>query len=213
MKRGRQVIVVTDGDHFALRALQMAAKQIPARVISRSVGNPTRLSGFEIVRLVKQARFDPVLVMLDDNGDRGESSGEGAFKVLRSHPDIHVIGALAVASNTSQVKGVPVDFSIDCYGNKVNSGVNKDGRATRRMMVYGDTVDVLCGLGVPVVVGIGDIGKMKGRDAPERASPITTKAIRELLAAYRQWELAHGGAHSEEHLLAYGRREDSNRKR
>jgi stage V sporulation protein AE len=184
----REVIVVTDGDHFAKRALEVAARQIPAAVISQSAGNPTRLSGVEIVRYVCEAELDPVIVMLDDNGNRNEARGEQALKVLLTHPDIQVIGALAVASNTSCVRGVPVDFSIDCDGRRVETGVNKDGKPIPRHLVFGDTVDALRRRRVPVIVGIGDIGKMGGRDAPEHASPITTKALRELIKAYDQWK-------------------------
>lgn len=177
----RKVIVVTDGDDLSRRALQMAARQIPARVISRSAGNPTKLTAPQLVDYVKRAKYDPVIVMFDDNGDRGVSVGEQALFDLVAHPDVEVIGALAVASNTSLVQGIEVDFSIDCTGRRVESGVNKDGIAIGSDKVFGDTVDVLRRLRVPVVVGIGDIGKMGGRDSPERASPITTAALRAIV--------------------------------
>jgi stage V sporulation protein AE len=184
----REVIIVTDGDHYAKRALEVAARQIRAKVISQSAGNPTRLSGVEIVQYIREAEFDPVIVMLDDNGNGNEAKGEEALQVLLAHPDIQVIGALAVASNTSRVRGVPIDFSIDCDGQRVETGVNKDGKPIPRHLVFGDTVDALRNLKVPVIVGIGDIGKMGGRDAPEHASPITTKALRELIQAYHHWK-------------------------
>lgn len=184
----REVIVVTDGDHFAKRALEIAAKQLPAHVISQTEGNPTKLSGVEIVQLIRDAEMDPVIVMLDDNGNGNEARGEQALQVLLSHPDIQIIGALAVASNTSLVRGVPIDFSIDCNGQRVETGVNKDGKPIPRHLVYGDTVDALRKLTVPVIVGIGDIGKMGGRDAPEHASPITTAALRALMESYTQWK-------------------------
>lgn len=189
----KRVILVTDGDTFARRALEIAAKQLHMRVISRTAGNPTRLSGVEIVHYVKQARYDPVLVMFDDNGDGNQAGGEEALHVICNHPDIEVIGALAVASNTSLVNGVGVDFSIDAYGNLVPTGVDKDGQRIRRYLVFGDTVDALRHLDLPVIVGIGDIGKMAGRDSPERAAPITTRALKQLLATYeaRQAQVAH----------------------
>lgn len=179
----RRVIVVTDGDHLARRALKIAAKQLQIRVISRSAGNPSKLTALELVSYVLEAKRDPVIVMFDDNGDGGQSAGEQALLDFVAHPAVRVIGALAVASNTSLVQGVPVDFSIDCMGRHVASGVNKDGVATAPSKIYGDTVDVLRKLRVPVVVGVGDIGKMGGRDAPERASPITTAALQAILDA------------------------------
>jgi stage V sporulation protein AE len=185
------VIVVTDGDSLARRALQMSAKQIHARVISRSAGNPTPLTGAEIIGFIKQAKYEPVIVMLDDNGNRNKGGGEEALRILLTHPDIEVIGALAVASNTSLVKGVKVDYSIDCEGHRIETGVNKYGRAIRRSHVYGDTVDVLRGVNIPVIVGIGDIGKMGGKDAPEKAAPITTQALMSIVDDY---QMAH--AHS-----------------
>lgn len=184
VNHAKRVILVTDGDHLAGRALRIAARRIHARIISRSVGNPTPLSGVELVHYIKQTPYDPVIVMLDDNGNKNEGGGEEALQVLLSHPDIQIIGALAVASNTALVQGVPVDFSIDCEGRRVETGVNKDGIAIRRYLVYGDTVDALRRLEAPVIVGIGDIGKMGGRDAPERGAPVTTKALRALIQAY-----------------------------
>lgn len=180
----RRVIIVTDGDHLAKRALQIAARRIHARIVSRSAGNPTPLTGVEMVNFIKQTPYDPVIVMLDDNGNKNEGGGEEALQVLLSHPDIQVMGALAVASNTSLVRGVPVDFSIDCEGRRVETGVNKDGVAIRRYLVYGDTVDALRGLEAPVIVGIGDIGKMGGKDAPERGAPITTRGLQALIHTF-----------------------------
>lgn len=195
VKAFRRVIIVTDGDHLAKRALQIAARRVHARIISQSAGNPTPLSGVEMVNLIKKTPYDPVIVMLDDNGNRNQGGGEEALQVLLSHPDIKVIGALAVASNTSLVRGVPVDFSIDCEGRRVETGVNKDGVAIRRYLVYGDTVDALRGLEAPVIVGIGDIGKMGGRDAPERGAPITTRALKALIHTYEHHNQAHRPSH------------------
>jgi stage V sporulation protein AE len=177
-----RIIVVTDGDKLALRALKIAAKRTHCRVISQSAGNPTRLSGIELVELIKQTPYDPVLVMLDDNGDSNESLGETALSVLAQHPDITVIGALAVASNTPKVNGTAVDFSVDWRGNRVETGVDKDGIPIMDFMVFGDTVDILRKENIPLIVGIGDIGKMQGFDAPEKGAPITTKALRFMIA-------------------------------
>jgi len=177
----RRVIVVTDGDSIARRALTIAARRTHCRIISRSAGNPTPLSGVEMVRLIKQTPYDPVIVMLDDNGDGNEAKGEEALQVLLAHPDVVIIGALVVASNTHHVTGVPVDFSIDRQGHRVETAVDKDGIATDSFLVFGDTVDALRDVGTPIIIGIGDIGKMGGRDAPERGAPVTTKALRTLI--------------------------------
>lgn len=200
----RQVILVTDGDTYARRALEIAARQLHMRVISRTAGNPTRLSGIEIVQYVKQAKYDPVLVMFDDNGNLNEGDGEEALRVLCTHPDIEVIGALAVASNTSLVQGVGVDFSIDANGHVVQTGVDKDGMPIRRYMVFGDTVDALRDLNLPVVVGIGDVGKMAGHDAPERAAPITRRALEAIVSAYGRRQ--NTAAHSPADVSAYAGR-------
>lgn len=197
----RNVIIVTDGDSIALRALKMASKQTKCRIISKSAGNPTPLSGVELVRLIKQAPYDPVIVMLDDNGDGHEAKGEEALHVLLAHPDISVIGALVVASNTERVTGAAIDFSLDCEGRRIETGVNKDGIATDRFLVFGDTVDALRDAGTPTIIGIGDIGKMGGRDAPERGSPITTKAIRMLIGCQH----AKAVAHRNPPIRAYGK--------
>lgn len=55
----RRVILVTDGDHIAKRALQVAAKRIHARVISRSAGIPTPLSGWPPMRGTSRDRVLP----------------------------------------------------------------------------------------------------------------------------------------------------------
>jgi stage V sporulation protein AE len=180
--RKRRVIVVTDGDHMAKRALKMVAKQTECTVIIQSAGNPTRLTGERLVEFIQEAPFDPVIVMLDDNGDAHQSDGELALATLLTHPGIQVIGALAVASNTLATAGITVDFSFDCEGRRVESGVNKDGIAIDEYVVHGDTVDILRKHATPLIIGIGDIGKMAGHDSPERGSPITTKAIKYILS-------------------------------
>lgn len=188
-----QVIVVTDGDHMALRALKMAARRTGCRVIAKSAGNPTPLGGIELVKLIKEAKDDPVIVMLDDNGDRNESGGEAALSILLHHPDVEVIAALAVASKTSEVEGAAVDFSIDQNGRRIERAVDKDGVESDSYIVEGDTVDILRRHDAPLVIGIGDIGKMQGMDAPERGAPVTTKAIEEIMSLMAK---RHHSAHN-----------------
>ena len=45
----------------------------------------------------------------------------------------------------------------------------------------GDTVYCLDQLDVPIIVGIGDIGKMNRKDDVEKGSPITMKAVELIL--------------------------------
>ncbi|MCY0902675.1 MAG: stage V sporulation protein AE [Firmicutes bacterium] len=176
----RRVILVTDGDEVARRALEQAAASLGARIISRSAGNPTPISAGAICDYVLQAAHDPVIVMLDDNGAGGRGPGERALEVIMKHPRLRVIGILAVASNTSHTRGARVDFSIDRHGHIVDAGVNKHGYKHRspRKMVYGDTVDILRKWNRPVLVGIGDIGKMKGLDDLHHCVRVTTEALR-----------------------------------
>lgn len=175
--RARRVIVVTDGDRVAARALAIAARRTGCSLVVQSRGNPTRLTGVELVQCIERAPSDPVIVMLDDNGDPAEAAGESALRVLSAHPGIEIVALLAVASHTDRVHGAPVDFSVDRRGRRVERAVDKEGRETDSYLVAGDTVDALRGIDVPLVVGVGDIGKMGGRDAPGRGAPVTTSAI------------------------------------
>jgi len=179
----RDIIIITDGDKVASKAVQEVAIEVGGRCISRSAGNPTPLSGEKIVEFIKQAAKDPVLVMFDDNGQGGYGDGEKAIRYVATHPEINVLGAVAVASNTEAVEGAHIDVAIDCNGNIVESGVDKDGNCefSNELRVYGDTVDVLEELDIPIVVGIGDIGKMNGRDHIRYGCPITKKAVKLIL--------------------------------
>ncbi len=183
-----RVILVTDGDIIARTALEIAAQLIHARVISRSAGNPTPLSGDEIVDLILHAAHDPIIVMLDDNGTWGQGPGEQALRALVQNQRIRIIGVLAVASNTRYVRGIPVDFSVDRRGRIVDAAVNKDGfrMRSKRKLIFGDTVDILRRLHVPYLIGIGDIGKMKGLDDCHRACPVTVSAL-QLLIELDDW--------------------------
>lgn len=181
--RKRKVILVTDGDKIAKRAVETASRNIGARCISRSAGNPTRLTGEQIVRQVKIARHDPVVVMLDDKGFQGRGSGETALEYLAGHPEIEVLGVLAVASNTEFAGSVQVNCSVTCTGDITEAAVDKFGREKQEQTpsLTGDTVENLNSLDFPVIIGIGDIGKMDGADDPDRGAPLTTKAFKEIL--------------------------------
>ena len=80
----KRVIIVTDGDKIAKRAVETAATNIGGRSISLSWGNPTTLSGRDIIDLINTAKYDPVVVMVDDRGNAGMGSGEQAmFELIK----------------------------------------------------------------------------------------------------------------------------------
>lgn len=178
----RRVILITDGDDYARRAIELVAREIGGRCISHSHGNPSRLTGPELVNLIKKAPFDPVFIMFDDSGIVGEGAGEKALKYVAGHQDIEVLGIIAVAAKTRQAEWTKVDVCIDRDGKLMPYGVDKNGIAELEMgRMDGDTVYCLDELDVPIIVGIGDIGKMAGRDHYDLGSPVTKKAVELIL--------------------------------
>lgn len=175
---GRKVILVTDGDEYAQKTLEYIAKEVGGRCVSISQGNPTTLTGKEMVEYILQTPHDPVFVMFDDSGYLGEGTGEQALKYVASHPKIKVLGVIAVASKTHQTEWTKVDISIDRDGNLTEYGVDKSGIKEYDVgRINGDTVYCLDELDVPIVVGIGDIGKMARKDDIKIGAPITKKAV------------------------------------
>ncbi len=178
----KKVILVTDGDEYAKKTIEFAAGQVGGRCISRSYGNPTELSGEEIVQLIMEAQDEPVFVMFDDCGFYGEGPGEKAMKEVASHPGIEVLGVIAVASRPRYTEWTRVDVSIDRYGNPTAYGIDKSGiPEMERGRINGDTVDCVDSLDVPVVVGIGDVGKMSGHDDVKFGAPVTMAAVKMIL--------------------------------
>lgn len=180
----RKVILVTDGDKLACKAVEKATQNIGARCISASAGNPTPLTGDCIVELIKKAHHDPVVVMFDDKGSREKGQGETALEYVVRHPDIEVLGALAVASHTDGIEGAQVDIAVNGCKQVVEGQVNKEGNmVSSAKVVQGDTVDVLNEVRdkIPLIVGIGDIGKMGGRDNPDKGAQVTTKALKTIM--------------------------------
>lgn len=186
MNEKRNIILITDGDKKARKAAEVAIKNVGGRCISKSWGNPTKLTGKEIVDLVVTAHHDPVVVMVDDKGDPNYGIGEQAFTDIITDDRVKVLGVVAVASNTEDVLGVEVDFSIDCRGNIVKGGVDKEGEPTNDPRLYGDTVDMLEAYDFPVIIGIGDIGKMGGSDDCKIGAPIISKALTEIIEGKRK---------------------------
>lgn len=197
-RQQRKVILVTDGDHVAQKVVEAVAKELGGRCISLSAGNPTPLRGSQMVELIKMAPHDPVIVMFDDNGDFGRGRGEEAIEYVVKHPDIEVIGAIAVASNTRFVQGARVAYSVDNHGQIVEEAVDKDGYADEELKhrIYGDTVDILNALQVKNVIGIGDIGKMEGKDSLQNGCPITRIAVKWILERSEAHDASNGKAPS-----------------
>lgn len=178
MIKRRKVILITDGDDYARKAIEAIAKEIGGRCISQSYGNPSHVSGSQIVNLIKKTPNDPVFVMFDDSGYLGEGKGEESLKMVASHPDIEVLGIIAVASKTHQAEWTRVDVCIDREGNLTPYGVDKYGIPEMELKkINGDTVYCLDKLDVPIIVGIGDIGKMGKEDHYSKGAPITKKAV------------------------------------
>jgi len=182
MSTRRRVILITDGDEYAKRTVEHVAQVIGGRCISMSQGNPSILTGHELVQLIKKAPYDPILVMFDDSGIVGEGAGESALKYVANHKDIEVLGIIAVAAKSKHEEWTRVDVSIDREGELTPFGVDKNGIQELEIgRINGDTVYCLDELTVPIIVGIGDIGKMGRRDSYKVGSPITKKAVELIL--------------------------------
>ncbi|EPR28228.1 Stage V sporulation protein AE [Geobacillus sp. WSUCF1] len=92
MMEKRRVILVTDGDEFACRAIERVAAEIGGRCISRSQGNPTKLSGEQLVELILQTPHDPVFVMFDDCGASGRGPESRRFAMWRGMSKLRCLG-------------------------------------------------------------------------------------------------------------------------
>ena len=179
----RKVIVITDGDRVAQQVVEQVAKNVGGRAVSLSGGNPTRVTGSQIAAAVKETPYDPVLVMVDDCGDSGMGSGETALEELIRDPEIEILGALAVASNTAHADGARVDAAVTRDWKVIGEPVDKEGLAepAGHSRVEGDTTASLDRLKIPIVIGIGDLGKMDDADLVADGAVITTKAVQEIL--------------------------------
>ena len=113
---GSQVILVTDADCHAKDAVEVAARNVGGRCISLSGcrhPDDDRFTPEEIEELVRSAEHDPVIVMADDEGFVGEGYGESVIRHLAAAEGIEILGAVAVASNTAEVR--PVAVSVSSY--------------------------------------------------------------------------------------------------
>lgn len=182
---GRRVIIVTDADCIAKEAVEVATRKIGGRCISISGcrhPDDARFTPEEVAELIHGAEHDPVVLMVDDEGQVGEGVGEATIRYLAGAPDITIVGVVAVASNTAHARPVPVATSINSDGQVIDGAVNKAGRLdTEASGLRGDTTEILAELGISNIVGIGDPGKMGHADAPERGASVTESALREVL--------------------------------
>lgn len=177
----RKVILVTDGDRVAQKAVEIAASNIGGRCISASGGNPTPINGGQIIELVKKAEHDPIVVMVDDRGIEGVGEGEEAMKTIIKNGDIDVLGVVAVSSNGKDCNGLKVTCSITKDGDIIEGSVDKNGNNIGRKEICGDTLSILKDIKDIIIIGIGDPGKMDYNDETSKGAPITTKAFKEVL--------------------------------
>ena len=177
----RKVILVTDGDSVAQNAVEIAASNIGGRCISASGGNPTYLTGGQIVDLITTAHHDPVVVMVDDRGKKGKGKGEQAMDVILQSDAVHVLGVVAVSSNGKDCNGLQVTCSITKDGEIIDGAVDKYGNDIGEGDICGDTLSTLRGRKDLLIVGLGDPGKMDFQDEALKGAPITTKALQEVL--------------------------------
>lgn len=182
-KTGVEVIFVTDGDETAQNAIEVAARDLDLFPLKVSGGNPTPLSGPEVLKQILNAPYDPVVVMVDDRGIRGEGPGERVLDYLfQCREELDILGVVAVASDT-HASGIRVDCSVTADGKLIKGPVKKDGRGEvfwhRRL--EGDTVEILRRYPDVFVVGCGDVGKMHGKDAREWGAGITSRCLQEIL--------------------------------
>jgi stage V sporulation protein AE len=172
-----QVIVVTDADETAWRAVSAAGESLGIPTLRLSHGNPTPVSGRRLVDAIRASGRSPIVVMVDDRGESGRGPGERALGALLREDDIDVVGVVAVASHTPHVDGVRPDVSVTAEGEVISGAVDKDGEPARGLL-RGDTVDEIKRSGRDVfVVGLGDPGKMDGHDRLGAGVPATRKAL------------------------------------
>lgn len=180
----RNVVIVTDGDCKALEAVETAAKNVGARCISVSGcrhPDDAYWTPQEIEELILSTPRGPVVVLVDDEGEEGKGRGEEILSHLILSDRLDVKGVIAVASDMKEGRGVKVDLSVTADGEVIEGPVDKEGQEEGEAELHGDTVEVLDKLRVPLVVGLGDPGKMNFADEARRGAPVTTRALELIL--------------------------------
>ncbi len=175
-----RVIVVTDGDRTAKHAVEVASSNIGGRCISASAIDSFAPDAQNLLDMIKSVPHDPVVVMFDDQGEAEIGKGEMLLSQIAQDDGIEILGAVAVASNTEDVQGVEPDVSVTKDGEIIDGAVDKEGQPAGQT-IHGDTVDILRSLEVPVIVGLGDPGKMDFADDADTGAPATTMALQEIL--------------------------------
>ncbi|PSL43306.1 stage V sporulation protein AE [Salsuginibacillus halophilus] len=176
------VILITDGDLYARKAVETAANNLHASCLAKSSGNPTLRTAEDLLASLPYCEPHPVFLLFDDAGTSGPGPGETCLEIVVKSEKTEVLGALAVASTSHQNDWCRVDFSITRFQEITAYGVDKEGFAELELQrVRGDTLYNLDQLNIPVICGIGDPGKMGRWDAPERGAPVTTAALKEIL--------------------------------
>ncbi|WP_416149645.1 stage V sporulation protein AE [Salipaludibacillus sp. HK11] len=182
MTRLKKVIFITDGDESAVNAASVAANSLQCYFLSLSKGNPSIIQTDVLIRKILEAPIEPVIVLFDDAGYPGIGPGESRMRGVANSPFIQVLGVIAVAAHTDTDDWSKVDVCVDRYGNITEYGVDKAGiKETEIKRIRGDTVDLLNVNEDPIIIGVGDVGKMGGYDDFEKGAPVTKKAIQLIL--------------------------------
>lgn len=176
-----KVILITDGDMVAKGAIEKATTNIGGRCISASAGNPTVLTGHEILERIKEVEHDPVVVMVDDRGWKGEGPGELAMGTILQDKSVDVLGIVAVSSNGKDCNGLNITCSVTKEGKIIDGAVDKYGTDMHDKNICGDTLSILKNKKDMIIVGLGDPGKMDFNDELTKGAPITTLALKEVL--------------------------------
>lgn len=182
MNLKKRVILITDGDDSAKAAVEQVARSLDVHLVAESGGNPSKVPGDELIKLIKKSNKETTLVLFDDCGYPDEGPGESVLVEVVNSPDIEILGAIAVASESFSHEWTRVDVSIDRNGVLTEYGVDKGGIIDTEVgRIRGDTVSVLDQLPIPLIVGVGDLGKMGGHDSIEKGAPITKLAVELIL--------------------------------
>ncbi|SDJ66418.1 stage V sporulation protein AE [Sediminibacillus albus] len=182
MQKKKKVIVITDGDTYARKTIDFLAGQIGGTCLAYLSDNPTHASAGEVIAAVLKAKEEPVYVLIDDAGATGPGAGEKILLEISRHPEIAIIGAVAVAAHTKNIEWTRFTLAIDQDGQLTANGISKEGIPIPEIgRINGDTIYSLDQLEIPIVIAIGDIGKMQGKDDLKKGSPITRKAIEIIL--------------------------------
>ncbi|WP_053219337.1 stage V sporulation protein AE [Virgibacillus senegalensis] len=182
MVRPKKVIIITDGDEYAKKTIDYLSREIGGTCLSYLSDNPTHVTENQVTEAIMAAEEEPVYVLIDDGGAPGPGAGEKILLALAANEKVQIIGAIAVASHTKNAEWTRFTLAIDQDGELTSYGISKEGIPIPEIgRINGDTIYALDQVDIPVVVAIGDIGKMQGKDDVKVGSPITRKAIEIIL--------------------------------